>query len=150
MGKKEEVLKEQKHILERLLLNPKIQRAAGWLSRPVKGGETLFERLMFSFDNPDAPLHDRVLFYPLHAVFEHMLEQHDADLDMVKFKLFQHRPTLRALVNTARSTCGGCRARADAYTGDILGGDPGCVNNRELWEKFNFDEDAARLVDQTL
>ena len=53
---KEDVLKEQKHILERLLLDPKVQKIAGWLSKPGGNGRTPFERLMYSFDNPRAPL----------------------------------------------------------------------------------------------
>ncbi|MHC1631689.1 MAG: SPASM domain-containing protein, partial [Methanotrichaceae archaeon] len=31
--------------------------------------------------------------------------------------------------------CGGCRARAYAYTGDYLAPDPGCIYNREVYEK---------------
>ncbi|MEA2054506.1 MAG: radical SAM protein [Candidatus Thermoplasmatota archaeon] len=34
-----------------------------------------------------------------------------------------------------RYYCGGCRARAYAYTGDYLSPDPGCINNRRLYEK---------------
>lgn len=34
-----------------------------------------------------------------------------------------------------RYYCGGCRARAYAYTGDYLAPDPGCVYNREVYEK---------------
>jgi len=32
--------------------------------------------------------------------------------------------------------CGGCRARALAYTGDLMGPDPGCINNIEYYERF--------------
>ncbi len=35
-----------------------------------------------------------------------------------------------------RAYCGGCRARAFAYTGNIRGGDPGCRHNEELWEEL--------------
>lgn len=35
-----------------------------------------------------------------------------------------------------RYYCGGCRARAYAYTGDYLSPDPGCINNRELYENM--------------
>jgi radical SAM protein with 4Fe4S-binding SPASM domain len=31
--------------------------------------------------------------------------------------------------------CGGCRARAYGYFGDYLSPDPGCINNKELYEK---------------
>lgn len=35
-----------------------------------------------------------------------------------------------------RAYCGGCRARAFAYLGDIHGGDPGCRNNEALWDEL--------------
>lgn len=34
-----------------------------------------------------------------------------------------------------RYYCGGCRARAYAYTGDYLAPDPGCINNKRTYEK---------------
>ena len=34
----------------------------------------------------------------------------------------------------AQAYCGGCRARALAYTGDIRAGDPGCEKNQDLWD----------------
>ena len=34
-----------------------------------------------------------------------------------------------------RYSCGGCRARAYNYFKDILAPDPGCVLNREFWDK---------------
>lgn len=33
-----------------------------------------------------------------------------------------------------RQFCGGCRARAESYTGDVQAGDPGCVYNQHMWE----------------
>jgi radical SAM protein with 4Fe4S-binding SPASM domain len=39
-------------------------------------------------------------------------------------------------VCTYRHYCGGCRARALAYTGDILAGDPGCIYNQHEWQEF--------------
>jgi len=35
----------------------------------------------------------------------------------------------------SHNICGGCRARAYNYFGDILAPDPGCVKNQEEWEK---------------
>lgn len=32
-----------------------------------------------------------------------------------------------------RAFCGGCRARAESYTGDVQAGDPGCVYNEHMW-----------------
>lgn len=34
-----------------------------------------------------------------------------------------------------RSFCGGCRARAESYTGDVQAGDPGCVYNEHMWKE---------------
>ena len=35
-----------------------------------------------------------------------------------------------------RHYCGGCRARAFAYTGDIQAGDPGCIYNYHQWQEL--------------
>jgi radical SAM protein with 4Fe4S-binding SPASM domain len=35
-----------------------------------------------------------------------------------------------------RDYCGGCRARADAYFGQLHAGDPGCLFNEKHWEKL--------------
>jgi radical SAM protein with 4Fe4S-binding SPASM domain len=39
-------------------------------------------------------------------------------------------------VCTYRYYCGGCRARALAYTGDIQAGDPGCIYNQHQWQQL--------------
>jgi len=36
----------------------------------------------------------------------------------------------------SRNICGGCRARAYSYFKDICAPDPGCINNRNLWDKI--------------
>jgi len=38
-----------------------------------------------------------------------------------------------------RYTCGGCRARAYNYFGDILAPDPGCALNQKFWNKLQED-----------
>jgi len=38
-----------------------------------------------------------------------------------------------------RYTCGGCRARAYHYFGDILAPDPGCVINRDFWDELQAE-----------
>ncbi len=35
--------------------------------------------------------------------------------------------------------CGGCRARADGYFGELHGADPGCVFNQKHWDKLVAD-----------
>jgi len=43
-----------------------------------------------------------------------------------------------------RKYCGGCRARADAYFGQLHAGDPGCVFNDKHWDKL-VSQDIAEL-----
>ncbi len=38
-----------------------------------------------------------------------------------------------------RYICGGCRARAYGYFGDVAGPDPGCIKNLEYWEELKRD-----------
>jgi radical SAM protein with 4Fe4S-binding SPASM domain len=45
-----------------------------------------------------------------------------------------------------RSFCGGCRARADGYTGDMLAGDPGCVYNRHMWDEITAQQASAQEI----
>jgi sulfatase maturation enzyme AslB (radical SAM superfamily) len=42
-------------------------------------------------------------------------------------------------VCTFRDYCGGCRARADAYFGQLHAGDPGCIFNDKHWKKLVND-----------
>ncbi|MGB7620798.1 MAG: radical SAM protein [Terriglobia bacterium] len=35
-----------------------------------------------------------------------------------------------------RFFCGGCRARAESYTGDVQAGDPGCIYNEHMWDEI--------------
>ncbi len=48
-----------------------------------------------------------------------------------------------------RNMCGGCRARAYAYFGDIQGFDPGCVHNEKynLWPKQNLIKQERKSVE---
>jgi radical SAM protein with 4Fe4S-binding SPASM domain len=45
-----------------------------------------------------------------------------------------------------RYICGGCRARAYNYFKDILAPDPGCIINRESWEKIQSDLKTKRTL----
>jgi radical SAM protein with 4Fe4S-binding SPASM domain len=39
--------------------------------------------------------------------------------------------------------CGGCRARSDAYYGDLMGPDPGCIFNQKDWERIIHGQPAG-------
>jgi len=45
-----------------------------------------------------------------------------------------------------RTYCGGCRARALAYTGDVTAGDPGCSFNYHLWNEISQTTPEAFVV----
>lgn len=45
-----------------------------------------------------------------------------------------------------RHFCGGCRARALFYTGDVQAGDPGCVHNADVWAEILNDTAAAEVM----
>jgi radical SAM protein with 4Fe4S-binding SPASM domain len=51
-----------------------------------------------------------------------------------------------------RSYCGGCRARALAYTDDIRAGDPGCSRNYKMWEQMSMRHgcDEGELVQRAV
>lgn len=40
--------------------------------------------------------------------------------------------------------CGGCRARAWAYYGDLNAPDPGCINNQTFWDRLGIKPDSVR------
>jgi len=44
-----------------------------------------------------------------------------------------------------RNYCGGCRARADAYYGQLHAGDPGCIFNSRHWDKLVADGVAVEV-----
>jgi len=44
-----------------------------------------------------------------------------------------------------RMFCGGCRARAESYTGDVQAGDPGCIYNRHMWDEIEANGTAATV-----
>jgi len=50
-----------------------------------------------------------------------------------------------------RAACGGCRARAYAYFGDLKAPDPGCINNQKAFLQLKKTEDTKRpTLSQTL
>jgi radical SAM protein with 4Fe4S-binding SPASM domain len=66
-------------------------------------------------------------------------------------KVWQENPVMKALRDrknfkgkcqscTYRNTCGGCRARAYGYYNDVQQSDPGCIFNKEEWDKIKVTE----------
>ena len=57
------------------------------------------------------------------------------------FKKIRDRENFKGNCGTCkyRNICGGCRARAYGYLGDIQESDPGCILNKDLWDKLNSE-----------
>jgi radical SAM protein with 4Fe4S-binding SPASM domain len=54
------------------------------------------------------------------------------------FQTLRNREKLQGHCNICENkyVCGGCRARAYGYFGDITYPDPGCINNHEYWDRL--------------
>ncbi|NIO19737.1 MAG: radical SAM protein [Candidatus Aenigmarchaeota archaeon] len=44
--------------------------------------------------------------------------------------------------------CGGCRARAYGYFGDVQGPDPGCINNKKYWDMLKQGKELKVAVER--
>ncbi len=64
------------------------------------------------------------------------------------FKTLRDRSKLRlnCKVCKFRDSCGGCRARAYNYFGDITAPDPGYVNNIECWNRLHKEEEIMKAM----
>jgi len=45
-----------------------------------------------------------------------------------------------------RTVCGGCRARAESYTGNLRAGDPGCIYNQHMWDEIVGGQDRGLKI----
>jgi len=91
------------HPIEKLLLRKSVRRVVGLLTRQTHCGETLFERLMYSFGKPSARWQEKLIVTLPHLLINRSIRHYGTDRAMLMQKLFHHRPTVRALVNTSRS-----------------------------------------------
>ncbi len=97
------LLKTKEHPFEKWLSDPRTISAIRFLTKKKIGKETLFEKIMYSYENPNANIGDRIKFKLIHDIFDYFIEKKDINKEFIKFKLFHHKPTLRALVNAALS-----------------------------------------------
>jgi radical SAM protein with 4Fe4S-binding SPASM domain len=89
------------HPLERWLAHPAFRRLLRALSRDDADGRTALERIIISYRNPDAPLGERMRYYPLHKLIDRF--RGDTDVATFRRRLAGHGPTVRGLVIVARS-----------------------------------------------
>ncbi|MBN2445231.1 MAG: radical SAM protein, partial [Phycisphaerae bacterium] len=89
------------HPLEDVLDRWITRKVLGYISRRRPGRKTLIEEILESYDNPAAPLSQRLLYWPIHKFIDRM--RGSVPAATLRERLVKHRATLRGLVLTARS-----------------------------------------------
>lgn len=89
------------HPLEDYLGTWWMRRLLRHISKDRRGGKTVFEQIVESYANPDAPLWHRIKYWPLHR-FIRKVKGGVSD-ETFRQRIAGHRSTLRGFVATARS-----------------------------------------------
>jgi len=89
------------HPLEDWLGKPYFRRLLRALSRTDGAGRTPLERIISSYRDPDAPVAERIKYWPFHAFIDRA--RGDVDAQTFRKRLAEHAPTVRGLVIAARS-----------------------------------------------
>ncbi len=89
------------HPLERWLKLRPVRRLLGRLAKVGPDGRAALERIIAAYGDPDAPLRQRLLYWPLHKFIDRM--RGEASVETFRARLASHAPTLRGLVIVARS-----------------------------------------------
>lgn len=91
------------HKFEDYLAQPYMQELLRLLTRRNGDGRCYLEEVFESYDRPDLPLWQRLKFAVPHRAIEVFRTRAGVNKEVLKAKVFHHHPTVRALVNTARS-----------------------------------------------
>ena len=91
------------HTFEDYLASPHMQRLLKLLTRRNSRGRCYLEEVFESYDKPGTPVWDRLRFSLPHQLIELFRHRAGVGKEVLKAKVFHHHPTVRALVNTARS-----------------------------------------------
>lgn len=103
VAKVSEAPQEPGHRLESILRSPLVQRLLRQITKSDEGGLCTFERLFYNYDNPDLCGFDKWKWGIYTRVIDRWLKRAKLDKEHMKFKLFHHPPTVKALALTARS-----------------------------------------------
>jgi radical SAM protein with 4Fe4S-binding SPASM domain len=91
------------HKFEDYLARPALRKFLALLTRRNGDGRCYLEQVFESYDKPDLTLWERLKFAIPHRAIETFRARAGVDKEVLKAKALHHRPTARALVNTARS-----------------------------------------------
>ncbi len=93
----------ERHKFEDYLAKPSMQKFLRLLTRRNGDGRCYLEEAFETYDRPDMTLWQRAKFAVPHGAIELFRTRVGVNKETLKTKVFHHRPTARALVNTARS-----------------------------------------------
>jgi radical SAM protein with 4Fe4S-binding SPASM domain len=91
------------HKFEDYLARPTVRKFLGLLTRRNGDGRCYLEEVFERYDRPDLTLWERLKFAIPHRAIEVFRTRAGVNKEVLKAKALHHRPTARALVNTARS-----------------------------------------------
>src|SRR5574337_153756 len=91
------------HKFEDYLAQPFMQELLRLLTRRNGSGRCYLEEVFESYDRPDLTPWQRLKFAVPHRAIEVFRTRAGVNKEVLKAKVFHHHPTVRALVNTARS-----------------------------------------------
>jgi radical SAM protein with 4Fe4S-binding SPASM domain len=100
--KKSEPWREQHHPYEEYLKKPLMH----WFLQRIssgKNGETPLEKILYSYRNPSAIIVEKIKYAPIHKFIDFLVYKSGFPSEIIVDEIFHHRPTIRTLVNTARS-----------------------------------------------
>ena len=93
----------ERHKFEDYLSKPSMRKFLGMLTRRNSDGRCYLEEVFETYDRPDLTLWKRMKFAVPHRAIELFRSRAGVNKETLKTKVLHHRPTARALVNTARS-----------------------------------------------
>jgi radical SAM protein with 4Fe4S-binding SPASM domain len=91
------------HKFEDWLAKPYLQKFLGLLTRRNGDGRCYLEEIFLSYDRADRTAWQRLKFALPHWAIEQFRTKAGVNKELLKTKVMHHEPTVRALVNTARS-----------------------------------------------
>jgi len=91
----------RQHWLERLIGRYLVRRLLGWLAKGRPEGDTIIERVIYSYHNPRTPALCRLKYWPVHKVIDGI--RGGASVESFQKRISEHRPTVRGIVATMRS-----------------------------------------------
>ncbi len=92
----------EEHAFEDYLSRPTTQKILRWLTSG-NNGRTRMENIFYSYRNPQATLAEKIKYAAIHKALDFFVAKTKTPYERAIEKVFHHQPTVRTLVNTAKS-----------------------------------------------